>query len=64
MNTHTNEIMRVVNIERQKTKNAKIATAVLKKANAAATKATAAAICQKIIRCIKGARGCTHMAVH
>ena len=30
LNTHTNEIMRVVNIERQSTKNAKMAAAALR----------------------------------
>ncbi len=55
--THTNKIMRVAKLERQATKNAKLATAVLKKANAAATRAN-------IIRRIKGARGRKHMAVH
>ena len=48
--THTNEIMRVTNIERQNTKNAKMSAATRKKANAAATNA-------EIIRRIKGARG-------
>ena len=62
--THTEEIARVINIERQNTKNAKKAAAVLKKANAAATKATAAANRQKIIRRIKAARGRKHVAVH
>ena len=63
-NTHTNEIMRVVNIERQNTMNAKMAAAVLKNANAAATKVNAAATRAKIIGRIKGARGRKHMAVH
>ena len=55
--THTEEITRVAKLERQAKENAKKATAVLKKANAAATRAN-------IIRRIKGARGRKHMAVH
>ncbi len=57
LNTQTNEIMRVVSIERQNAKNAKMATAAVRKVNAAATRA-------KIIRRIKGARGRKHIAVH
>jgi len=41
LNTNTNEITRVVNIERQNTKNAKMAAAALKKPNAAAKAAPA-----------------------
>ena len=54
---HTNVVSSVIKIERQATKNAKMATAALKKANAAATRA-------KIIGRIKAARGRKHMAVH
>ena len=43
LNTHTNEIMRVTNIEGQNTKNAKMAAAALKKAIAAAKAAPAQA---------------------
>ena len=64
LKSHTNKITRVVKIERQNTKNAKMATAALKKANVAATKASAAATRQKITRRIKGARGRKHMVVH
>ncbi len=39
LNAHTNEIMRVANIEQQATKNAKKAAAALKKAEAARAKA-------------------------
>ena len=62
--THTNEIMRVAQLERQAKENAKKAAAVLKKANAAATKVNAAATRAKIIGRIKTARGRKHMAVH
>jgi hypothetical protein len=48
----------VAKLERQAKENAKMATAVLKKANAATTRANI------IRRIIKGARGRKHMAVH
>ncbi len=62
--THTNEITRVAQLERQAKENAEKAAAVLKKANAAATKINAAATRAKIIGRVKAARGRKHMPVH